>query len=444
MNFYVAGLLPQTAYAAHSITDSDGKLLIGPSVTFQTGPIPALPWRQTVLETTPAGTDRGVLLGIAGSSQIATDLGGNVIWYNLNNLSWATRFEPGGYLWGVLEDPGQDLPRQGIRKVDLVGMTVLETNASQVNQQLAAMGRRPISGFHHEVRTLPDGGIVALADVEQILTDVQGSGPVDVLGDMIIVFDSDLQVLWTWDAFDHLDTARLATGGETCKKATGACAPFYLAGKANDWTHGNAVQLTADGNLLYSARHQDWVIKINYANGAGDGNIVWKLGKDGDFSLLSDDPDPWFSHQHDPNFEISDPSRMELLDNGNLRVLHSNVPVDSRGQVLQLDEAARTAKLILNVDLGMLSLALGTAEELGNGNYHFDAGTVATPNGARAFALEVDACGHAVPTIEASTLLYRSFRISDMYTPPEQRKGVRSRPLPYEPPGQENQARGGC
>ena len=69
MNFYLASLLPQTTYVAHSITDSDGRLSIGSSVTFQTGQIPALPWRQTVLETTPAGADRGVLLGIAGGTR---------------------------------------------------------------------------------------------------------------------------------------------------------------------------------------------------------------------------------------------------------------------------------------------------------------------------------------------------------------------------------------
>ena len=100
-----------------------------------------------------------------------------MIWYNLYNLSWATRFEQGGYLWGVLEDAAQDLPQQAIRKVDLTGMTVLETNAAQVNEQLATLGRRPISGFHHEVRTLPDGRIVALADVEQMHDRRPGSRP---------------------------------------------------------------------------------------------------------------------------------------------------------------------------------------------------------------------------------------------------------------------------
>jgi arylsulfate sulfotransferase len=439
MNFFLAGLLPQTAYIAHSVTDLGGELSTDSDVTFQTGQIPALPWRQTVLQPVPADTDRSVLLGIAGGSQIAVDLNGNVIWYNTANISWGTRFEQGGYLWGVMEDSGKDVSQQGIRKLDLTGMAVLETNAAQVNVQLAATGRRPISGFHHEVRTLPDGRVLALADTERIETDVQGPGPIDVVGDMIIVFDSNLQVLWTWDTFDHLDVTRLATNAEICTKAINGCPPFYLAAQANDWTHGNAVQLTPDGNLLYSARHQDWLIKINYANGAGDESIIWRLGKDGDFTLLSDDPYPWFSHQHDGNFELSDPSRLAVFDNGNMRVINVGGTVHSRGQVLELDEPSRTAKLVLNADLGVLSLALGTAEQLSDGNYHFDAGTVLGPSGTTAYALGIDACGQAMSTLQANTLLYRSFRMSDMYTPPEMRTGVRSRPS-----GPTGQARPGC
>jgi hypothetical protein len=85
--------------------------------------------------------------------------------------------------------------------------------------------------------------VLVLASVEQILTDVQGPGPVDVLGDMILVLDSNLQVTWAWNSFDHLDTSRQAILGETCGLGAGGCAPFYLASTANDWTHGNALQL---------------------------------------------------------------------------------------------------------------------------------------------------------------------------------------------------------
>ena len=89
---------------------------------------------------------------------------------------------------------------------------------------------------------------------------------------------------------------------------------------ANDWTHGNAIQLTPDGNLLYSSRHQDWLVKIAYGDGTGDGHVIWKMGKDGDFQINSNDPYPWFSHQHDANFTASGPTKLLVFDDGNSRV----------------------------------------------------------------------------------------------------------------------------
>src|SRR6266571_9222476 len=106
-----------------------------------------------------------------------------------------------------------------------------------------------------------------------MLTGVQGPGTVDVIGDMIIVFDPSLNVVWTWDTFDHLDVRRAAV----LSLHAGSCAPHYLALDANDWTHGNSLQQTPDGNLLYSSRHQDWLIKVNYNNGEGDGQVIWRL-----------------------------------------------------------------------------------------------------------------------------------------------------------------------
>jgi hypothetical protein len=292
-------------------------------------------------------------------------------------------------------------------------MTVLETNAARVNEQLAALGKRPITGFHHEARTLPDGRIAALAGVEQILTDVQGPGPVDVLGDMIVVLDSNLNVVWTWDAFDHLDVTRKAVLGETCGPVS-ACAPFYLAKGANDWTHGNALQQTPDGELLYSSRHQDWLIKVSYQKGKGDGHVIWRLGKGGDFQFNSTDPWPWFSHQHDGNFEFSDPSALLVFDDGNTRV--GSIRGNSRGQVLRLDEQNRTVSFILNADLGVYSFAVGSAQLLPDHNYHFDAGFVAEGKGV-AYSIEVDGSGSVVYKAKANAILYRTFRMTNLYTP---------------------------
>jgi hypothetical protein len=45
-----------------------------------------------------------------------------------------------------------------------------------------------------------------------------------------------------------------------------------------------------DGNLILSVRHQDWVIKIDYRGGSGDGHMIWRLGQNGDFAVGSTDP----------------------------------------------------------------------------------------------------------------------------------------------------------
>ena len=63
------------------------------------------------------------------------------------------------------------------------------------------------------------------------------------------------------------------------------------------------------------------MIKIDYANGTGDGHIVWTLGQGGNFTLVNTadpgDPSPWFTHQHDVRY-IND-TTLVLFDDGNTR-----------------------------------------------------------------------------------------------------------------------------
>jgi hypothetical protein len=339
---------------------------------------------------------------------------GNLVWYYPGVISYLTRPQAGGYFFVLIEKHDEDYSRQILRQIDVAGNVVLETNAARINEQLEAMGKHIITSFHHEARRLPEGRILVLAGTERILHDVQGPGPVDVLGDMILVLNRNLEVEWAWDAFDHLDPSRKALLDEKCTPGGGGCPTFYLAPEANDWLHGNSLQLTPDGHILYSSRHQDWVIKINYDRGAGNGDVIWRLGKDGDFQFVSEDGWPWFSHQHDANYErTGEGDRIVVFDNGNTRYA-ADSSAKSRGQVLKLDEVNRTATLVLNVDLGAYSLALGSAQRLRNGNYHFDLGWM--PNGASQ-ALEFDPEGNLVSLLETETQQYRSFRMRDMYTP---------------------------
>ncbi len=96
----------------------------------------------------------------------------------------------------------------------------------------------------------------------------------------------------------------------------------------------------------------------------------------------------------------------------------------SRGQVFQVDETKKTVTPLLNADLGVYSGALGSAQQLADGNYHFDAGFLLSTDGNgnpvyNAQSLEVDLSGHIDFGVQFGTLEYRTFRMPDLYTAPE-------------------------
>ncbi len=415
--FLLGGMLPDATYVArHQVFHRDGTTVEGRDISFQTG---SLPRDLTIAKGTVAVPQQipaleGILL-LASSSPThhsAVDLEGNVIWYYPGALSGFTRLGRGGTFWGLTQGPG-GTPAQAIREFDLTGMTLRETNASRLNEQLRARGQMEISNFHHEVRPLPDGRILVLAGVEQILTDVQGPGAQNVLGDMILILDADLQLVWVWNSFEKMDVRRMATLRLTC--AAGGCGPLYKGADAQDWLHTNAVQRTQDGNLILSVRHQDWVVKIDYRDGAGTGDVLWRMGPEGDFAVVSSDPQPWFTHLHDPEFE-ADGRTMVVFDNGNTRQA-KDATVESRGQVYWVDEPNRVVIQFLNASLGKYAFALGSAQMLSNGGYFFDLGWRNDRPTPSSLQIETDPLGNQTYVLDVPFAIYRSFRLTDLYTP---------------------------
>ena len=415
LSFYLAGLLPDSTYSAALVVDRGRDSTSGAAVSFQTGSAPStLPLPSILQASATPGLQPVLLQATLNQSAIATDLSGRLLWFGPSDLSYITRPAADGTFFG-LRQSATDTAYDAMRRFDLVGMIVQETNAARVNEQLAALGRRQISGFHHEARSLADGKTVVLGDVEMILTDVQGPGPVDVIGDMILVLDEDLRLVWSWDTFDHLDPSRSAVLGEECAQSPG-CPSHYQSANATDWTHGNSVDEAPDGALLYSARHQDWLIKIDYQGGAGNGDVIWRLGKDGDFTYDSTDPYPWFSHQHDAGYVPNSRNTITLFDNGNTRRV--GYPGEwSRGQVIELDEKNRTVRAVLNADLNVYSAALGSAQRLEDGTYHFNAGFISSAAlPSMALSIQLDPSGNEIlSSITLPAPAYRSFRLNDLY-----------------------------
>ncbi len=165
------------------------------------------------------------------------------------------------------------------------------------------------------------------------------------------------------------------------------------------------------------------MVKINYRNGRGDGSVLWRLGKQGDFRLVPlnpADPYPWFSHQHNPNYIDTNGTTVEVFDNGNVRC-NGAAPgtCDSRGQVYQLNEQTMVATQTLNGDVGVFAEAMGTAQRLANGNFNFTAGLVLSSSPPYAYAHDVELLpdGTRIYALQVNTPEYRAWRLSTLYSP---------------------------
>ncbi len=420
LNFFVAGMHAGTTYLLQHMVSGPAGTTISAPQSFTTGtPTSALSFPSFSVPQAPdpqADLDMPVIFHLLTPSDpstpnpLATDLSGNVVWYYDPSQSgltsiWPTQLVPGGTVLLLGRDVYASSGFDVLREIDLAGDTVRETNLAAVNAQLAARGQEQIYGFHHDAVRLPNGDTAVLGQTQQTIDGA------DIMGDMVVVLDGDFQVVWTWDAFDYLDPSRSAILGETCAVADpGFCA--VPDPNAEDWLHTNKIGWSpADNDLTLSLRSQDWVIKIDYANGAGDGHVVWRLGQGGDFSLTSTDPYPWFSHQHDAHY--IDATTLALFDNGDTRCATAPPPCDSRGQVYALGEQNHVATLLLNVDLGSYSQVLGSAERLPNGNFVFTSGAQPGPIGQ---SIEVSPAGTKVYVQQINTIEYRSYRVADLYS----------------------------
>ena len=432
MNFYVAGMTASTKYSMTGILVNSGQR-VGqtPTRAFTTGAIPStvdIPTISILSPAPPVAASEPILIHaylFGNDVCTGTDLNGNVLWYYApydGLLGLMTRPVAGGYFW-FIGNNSTDPYLTPIREIDVAGNTVVETNIGRINEQLSAAGQMPLTGVDHELRTMPNGNILMIGSLDKVLGSGIQNGA-DILFNELVVLNPGLQVTWSWNAVTcgncatQLPPTRAAILGETCTPAQPGCPPLSPPNTiANDWLHGNSAHLAPDGSIIMSLRHQDWVLKIDYANGAGTGNILWRMGVDGDFTITGDANDtyPWFSHQHDVEWEFNTPY-ISVFDNGNTRIAQ-NPGENSRGQLLKVNESTMTAQLVENLDLGVRSLALGTAQMLVNQQgkitgLHFEAGFV---NFATSQTMSFYPTGTL--NMASSSTTYRSFQMRDMYNP---------------------------
>lgn len=431
---YVAGMLANTAYHMQAtvqfpggvtFTDADHTFTTG---TPPAGTLPSLTATTTHGMTPQSGVELLASLSTTGSTKndlAVTDLSGNILWtYNPGSTVPAgsavepSKLLPNGHMlvdFALNNSSGVALSSV-IQEIDLAGNIIWQMSSAELNQTLAAATcgecNVTILATHHDFAVLPNGHLILLADTQQVIDGTT------VTGDVIIDLDQNHNPVWAWNEFNHLDVDRR---------------PYNYP----DWTHTNAILYSpSDGDLIISMRHQNWLIKIDYNNGSGTGDIVWHLGYQGDFTLLNGDgsadtnPFDWFYAQHGPSFVTTNTSgkfSLILFDNGDDRgvsvvaggtcgvagqpACYSTVPI------LQLDETAMTATMVFNLTTPDYSYFGGNAEVLKNGDIEYDECATTSPaNNAAIYEVTQTSSPQTVWEMQiAGQYAYRGMRIPSLY-----------------------------
>lgn len=405
VSVYVAGMLAQTLYhmRAQVVLDDGATFTDADHDTFASGlPLKTgTPPATSPINVTQTGTPQpgielwNTLLPDNWTEAFATDLAGNVIWTytyqgsTLDTIQGLQLLPDGDFLMVISYLSSltaavantQSSTINVVREVDLAGNTVKQISMDQLNEKLAAAGFQDSDGspyalksFHHNVLALPNGHWVLMAAYPKNFTNLPGyPGTTAVLGDVLVDVDQNLNPDWVWSSFDHLDINRH---------------PMNFP----DWTHSNEMLYSSDDhNLLLSMRHQNWVVKIDFDDGTGSGNLLWRLGEGGDFKLEGGtDPTDWFYAQHGIYYFTPNTTgdfRLGVMDNGNDRIFPpptgqvtckpnaaTTAQCYSTMEVLEVNENTMTAMLVTHYvpPPSYFSFFGGDTELLNNGDLHVD------------------------------------------------------------------------
>jgi len=438
----VAGMRAGTTYHMRAEVQCSGSTATTETAdaTFTTGALPStatFPALQVTRPDPPQPTSEGA--GIELIDTIAptanmmqlyfTDRDANPIWYyNVDATYYPFTIKPLPNSHFILSlTSSQQSPGSILREVDLSGTTIREMSIDVLQQKAQAAGFDFVpAGYHHDLLPLDNGHLIVLVNCFKDFTNLAGyTGTITVQGDAVIDLDSNWNAVWAWNSFDYLDVNR-------------HLAPA-LMNNVLDWTHSNAlVYSPGDGNILISMRHQSWVLKINYSNGAGTGNVLWRLGYDGDFALTqggvpTSDPSVWFSFQHFPSViaQTGSQTTLGLWDNGDYRVLNAGGslctipgPPDcySRATVFQVDESSMVADLSWDYEPGgLFSQWGGSLVQLANGDIEFDVNAPLVEPGPNVASEVQEVTQTSTPQvvwkmdIPLPMFAYRAYRVPSLY-----------------------------
>jgi hypothetical protein len=371
----VLGLLPESRYTIRAIAFGAGGNVDGDPVEVETGPLPTdLPKYST------SGSDPspGFVVFAAGMYGLVIDNTGRVVWYR--------RFPNGPGLSFMAEPNGRYVARPGTSDPSQVAAWVEVDPLGNFTRTLGCAGG--LQARPHDLISELDGSYWLLCDEVRTmdLTAEGGVATARVTGTDVQHVSAAGALLFNWSPFDHFSI----TDGE----------PADRTGPTVNWTHGNAIDLDVDGNLIVSFRNLNEVTKINTVSGA----VIWRMGGRRNQLTLLDTPTPPFSGQHSAR----------VVARGSLIILDNmGTPGESRVEAYTVDQAAMTARLTSAYfsSPGVVTQIGGSAQSLPGGRTLASFGTAGRVE-------EYDSGGRVMWRIDGNAgYVFRAERIQSLYAP---------------------------
>ena len=277
---------------------------------------------------------------------VMVDTEGEVVWYFEYDAWYASSF--GDVAWNpekrtvliALTKDSDELPAEEAIEIDLEGNIVWKS--PETESYYYGPG-----SWNHAYYMMNDGSVT----FPQVIYD--GC----VVTDRIVNLDGEnYSENWSWDYRDYFEKPDCSVNESS---------DFYI-----DWTHTNSVTMYKEDGIVYvNSRNFSTFFKIDMTNG----EIMWRLGKDGDFTFIGDSKNPWFEVAHDPEINGVNGNKVIFYDNGTVERGFSRIVEYT------IDETAMTAEMTFEFDGSELgkrwwSEYWGDADRLENGNIFVTAG----------------------------------------------------------------------
>jgi hypothetical protein len=372
----VLGLNPATMYRAQMVAFNRCGTTVGELLPFATG---ALPSDLPVYAAGGPAPSPGYVVFAAGNYGLVIDNTGRVVWYHHFPNGPGLNFQP--------QPNGRYAARPSVAAGEVASWIEIAPEGT-VTRTLGC--ERGLSPRMHDLIAQPDGSYWMLCDeIRTVDLSAQGkSTQARVLGTDVQRRSATGEVLFEWSPFDHLDIELSVLDS------------IDLAGPVINWTHGNALDLDGDGNLLVSFRNLSEVTKIDTRTGA----VVWRIGGGRNEFTFENVNVPAFRRQH--GVRAPGAGQLLLLDNlGETR--------GSRAERYELDEARHAARLS-----GSYASSAGLIAQLGGSTQALTDGRTLVSFGTGGAVEEYDAAGNMVWRLEGQPgYVFRAQRIRSLYRP---------------------------